>query len=87
MTPLVRVRQALPAALFSLLLLTSIHAALAGPPLPVAPGDLLGSTGAIGGNLISIDPMTGTGMGRFGLGAFGPVTEIVYRADGTLFGD
>ncbi len=60
-------------------------AAHAGLP-PVAPGDLLGSTGAVGASLISIDPTSGTGTFRAPLGAFGPVTEIKFRADGVLFG-
>ncbi|MCB1033498.1 MAG: hypothetical protein KDD47_06655 [Acidobacteria bacterium] len=55
-------------------------------PPPVMPGDLLGSTGAQGGSLVSIDSMTGAGMTRFPLGSLGPVTEIRFRSDGVLFG-
>jgi hypothetical protein len=55
------------------------------PPAPVEPGDLLASTGNIGGDLIDVDPATGAGTFRAGLGAFGPVTEIEFRADGVLF--
>jgi hypothetical protein len=53
---------------------------------PVMPGELLGSTGAVGGSLISIDPNTGASTTRFPLGAIGPVTEIEFRSDGVLFG-
>lgn len=60
-------------------------AASAGDPPPLEPGDLIGSTGAVGGNVIDIDPMTGAGSVRFGVGFFGPVTEIELAADGTLF--
>lgn len=63
-------------------------AAVAGPPPPppVMPGDLLGSTGALGASLIQIDPMTGAGTFRGPLNTFGPVTEIDFRDDGVLFG-
>lgn len=53
---------------------------------PVSPGELLGSTGSQGNSLISVDPGTGAGTLRCGLGEFGPVTEIEYRSDSTLFG-
>ncbi|HEX4953936.1 MAG TPA: IPTL-CTERM sorting domain-containing protein [Thermoanaerobaculia bacterium] len=56
-----------------------------GPQPPVEPGDLLGSTGNVGGSLIDLDPATGAGSFRSNLGAFGPVTEIEFRDDGTLF--
>jgi hypothetical protein len=61
--------------------------AIAGPaPSPVEPDHLLGSTGAVGASLVDIDPATGGATLRFPLGDFGPVTEIEYRTDGTLFG-
>lgn len=60
--------------------------ALAGGPPPVVPGDLLGSTGARGASLISIDPVTGAGTTRFPAGSQGPVTEIRYSPEGTLYG-
>ncbi len=50
------------------------------------PGDLLGSTGQIGGSLIDVDPGTGAGTLIGSLGSLGPVTEIEFRADGVLFG-
>lgn len=56
-----------------------------GPP-PVVPGELLGSTGAIGADLISIDPTTGAGTSRFPLGSLGPVSEIRFGPDGVLYG-
>jgi hypothetical protein len=68
----------------STLLAAAPGPAAAGPP-PVAPGDLLGSTGNRGRLLISIDPATGAGTLRFPIDSFGPVTEIEFRADGVLF--
>jgi len=52
---------------------------------PVEPGDLLASTGFTDGLLIDINPATGAGSARFGVGDFGPVAEIQFRADGILF--
>lgn len=74
------------AALVSMLALGLPSALLAGEPPPPAPGDLLGSTGAVGASLIDVDPATGTGTLRAPLGTLGPVTEIEFRADGVLFG-
>lgn len=72
------------------LALTALAALAAGPAAagvpPVEPGDLLGSTGAVGGSLIEIDPATGAGTFRCPLGSLGPVTEIEFRDDGALFG-
>ncbi len=75
-------RLALLGVLLSPLAITSSG----GPLPPVEPGDLLGSTGNVGASLIDLDPATGAGSFRSGLGAFGPVTEIEYRDDGVLFG-
>jgi hypothetical protein len=58
--------------------------ALAGQPA-LQPGDLLGSTGADGLSLVTIDPTTGASALRCDLSAYPPITEIAYRADGTLF--
>jgi hypothetical protein len=55
-------------------------------PGPAGRGVLLGSTGAEGAALIGIDPASGAGTFRTPHGAFGPVTEIEFRADGVLFG-
>ncbi len=52
---------------------------------PPEPGELLGSTGNQGNSLITIDATNGGGTLRCALGTLGPVTEIEYRADGTLF--
>lgn len=79
------VRPSILLALTTLVALGAALAAYAGAP-PVEPGDLLGSTGAIGSSLISIDPDTGAGQYRFDLGSLGPVTEIEFRDDGVLFG-
>lgn len=81
------VRQlAVCSVLVSTLILGVPVAGLAGEPLPPEPGDLLGSTGQVGGSLIDIDPATGAATLRAPLGEFGPVTEIEFRADGVLFG-
>lgn len=73
-----------------LVLCSAIAAMLAFPAAGWAggpqPGDLLGSTGQIGGSLIDVDPGTGAGTVIGSLGSFGPVTEIDFRADGVLFG-
>lgn len=58
-------------------------AAWAGGP---EPGDLFGSTGAVGGSLILIDPGTGSGAPVGSLNMFGPVSDIEFRSDGVLFG-
>jgi hypothetical protein len=58
-------------------------AGLAGEP---APGTLYGSTGNVGGALITIDPATGDGTLVGPINDLGPVTEIEFRADGVLFG-
>ncbi len=83
-------RKLLPvlAAVLTLILTSGISTSdlWAGGPPPVVPGELLGSTGAIGASLISIDPATGAGATRFPLGALGPVTDIRYSPDGTLYG-
>ena len=50
-----------------------------------APGTLYGSTGNVGGTLVTIDPVTGTATTIGSLGVFGPVTEIEFRDDGVLF--
>jgi hypothetical protein len=50
------------------------------------PGDLLGATGAAGSSLVQINSMTGASSTLCPLGSLGPVTEIVYGADGTLYG-
>ncbi len=82
-----RGRGALRSSFVFVALLASPLLVLAGSePTPVAPGDLLGSTGNAGNDLIGIDPGTGAGSLRFGLGAFGPVTEIEFRDDNVLFG-
>lgn len=52
----------------------------------LAPGDLLGSTGGLGGTLVNIDPLTGASTLQASVGMFGPVTEIVFRDDGVMFG-
>ncbi|MDY7093883.1 MAG: IPTL-CTERM sorting domain-containing protein [Acidobacteriota bacterium] len=78
-------RRVLNSLVLALLVLCSTLPAAAGIP-PVMPGELLGSTGAVGASLISIDPMTGAGTTRFPLGSIGPVTEIEFRSDGVLFG-
>lgn len=74
-------------SLAALALATALAAptADAGPPPPLDPGDLLGSTGSVGASLIDIDPATGAATLRGSLGDFGPVTEIEFRADGVLF--
>lgn len=59
--------------------------AVAGIPSTLEPGDLLGSTGNLG-TLVEIDPATGASSTRCSLGSLGPVTEIVYGPDGTLYG-
>lgn len=73
-----------------LVLCSAIAAMLALPAAGWAggpqPGDLLGSTGQIGGSLIDVDPATGAGTLIGSLGSFGPVSEIEFRADGVLFG-
>ena len=65
------------------LYLAAAASLLAQPPLP---GELLGSTGSQGGSLITIDPGSGAGALRCGIGSLGSVTEIEFRSDGTLFG-
>jgi hypothetical protein len=66
--------------------ITFLALAAAAAAQPVAPGELLGSTGSSSNSLISIDPTTGAGTLRCALGTQGPVTEIEFRADGVLFG-
>ena len=50
------------------------------------PGTLYGTTGNVGGTLITIDPATGVGTLVATIGTLGPVTEIEFRSDGILFG-
>lgn len=52
----------------------------------LAPGDLLGSTGGLGGSLVNIDPLTGASTLQASVGTLGPVTDIVFRDDGVMFG-
>lgn len=66
--------------------ITFLTLAAAAAAQPVAPGELLGSTGNSSNSLITIDPTTGAGTLRCALGTQGPVTEIEFRADGVLFG-
>jgi hypothetical protein len=74
---------------FALLFALVFSAALAAPAHAgqpaLQPGDLLGSTGADGLSLVTIDPTTGASALRCDLSAYPPITEIAYRADGTLF--
>ena len=49
-------------------------------------GALYGSTGAVGGMLIEVDPATGASTDVGPINDFGPVTEIEFRADEVLFG-
>lgn len=55
------------------------------PPPPVFPGALYASTGGAS-QLLQLDPLTGAGTLVGFIGFFGPVTEIEFREDGTLFG-
>lgn len=74
------------AALFcGALLCLSAASAQEGAPPPLEPGDLIGSTGNVGGTLIDIEPATAASTVRAGIGSEGPVTEIRFRADGVLF--
>jgi hypothetical protein len=52
----------------------------------VGGGNLVASTGNSGAALIEIDSATGAGTLIGPLNAFGPVTDLDFRADGTLFG-
>ena len=54
--------------------------------IAISEGTLLGSTGNKGEALIEIDDATGAGVLRSPHGSLGPVTEIDFREDGTLFG-
>jgi hypothetical protein len=58
-------------------------AASAGTPVP---GALYASTGAIGGELITIDPATGDGTLVCNTGAYGPLSEIEFDDAGVLWG-
>ncbi len=54
-------------------------------PRPLQRGDLIASTGNVGGTLIDVNPSNFSGFPRFPAGAYGPITEIEFRDDGTLF--
>jgi hypothetical protein len=84
--PMIRKLAPLVLASLAFTLVGASAAPAGGGPPPLAPGDLLGSTGAVGGSLIDLDESTGAGALRFPLGSLGPVTEIEFRSDGVLFG-